>query len=144
MGKLKVIKKEVNLKEFRRRACTACGNQLMVESYNGRVHGKYGHSQGKLLTCKTCSLLYFYDFNGFKYIIDRICYHIKEHELDVYIDYTGRLRKDFGFSNGDKKDNVLIVLGSNTHLFFHRVWGLPKKKMLKLLASKAELYAIFG
>lgn len=152
MGKLKPITKEVNLKEFRRRGCTVCGGQLVVDSYNGRTRGRYGHAQGKILICRSCDLEYFYDWKNAqeKYIIERI--FVKIGEIDAFIDYSGSLRKDFIDSSmiqGDKKFNVALRFYGNlgatqNYLYFLKTYSMPKKKIIKMIRDKAEVYAVFS
>lgn len=152
MGKLKAITKEVNLKEFRRRGCTACNGQLIVDSYNGRVHGRYGHAQGKILMCKACDLEYFYDWKSHKekYVIDRVFVKIPG-DLDAFIDYSGEIKRGYDMSQaqGDKSFNVMIRFYGNmgdtlSYLYFMKTFSMPKKKILKMIRDKAEVLAVFA
>jgi hypothetical protein len=149
MGKLKVITKEVNLKEFRRRGCSVCGGQLFVDSYNGRTQGRYGHAQGKILVCKPCDLEYFYNWDRVKekYVIERV--FVKIGEVDAFIDYNGDLRTKFDMTHGDKKFNVLLKFYSHigtteSYMYFLRTYSMPKKKIIKIIRDKAEVYAVFS
>lgn len=149
MGKLKAITKEVNLREFRRRGCTVCGNQLLVDSYNGRTSGRYGHAQGKILICKTCDLEYFYDWKRAqeKYVIEKV--FIKIGDIDAFIDYGGDMRSQFNMTQGDKKFNVFLKfygpMGvTQNYLYFHKTYSMPKKKIIKMIKDKAELYTVFA
>jgi len=150
MGKLKAITKEVNLKEFRKRGCTCCGAQLLVDSINGRTQGKYGHSQGKMLICNACGLEYLYNWKAIKqkYIIDRVFVKLGGSNLDAFIDYSGNMRKDFNMTNGDKKFNVFIKFYGNmgttqNYVYFLKTYSMPKKKIIKMITDKAEMYAVF-
>lgn len=152
MGKLKVITKEVNLKEFRKRGCTVCGGQLIVDSYNGRTQGRYGHAQGKILICKPCDLEYFYDWKRAKekYVIERVFFKIGE--VDAFIDYNGDMREKFSndsVTQGNKKFNVALRFSGHlgttqSYLYFLKTYSMPKKKIIKMIRDKAEVYEVFS
>lgn len=153
MGKFKAISKEVNLKEFRNRSCTVCANRLSVDSYNGRIHGRFGPASGKILECKACDLLYFYDWNyqKNKYLIDRVILNNVGECITAFIDYSGKLKTHFGLENTseNKSFNIGIKLLDtsgyyNTHVYIGKTYSMPKKKIFKDIKGKAELYAVFS
>lgn len=162
MGKLKVITKEVKLKEFNRRGCSACGDRLVVDSYNGRVHGKYGHSSGKILICDSCQIGYYYDWvwteppgqrktwKEGKYIIDKIIFNFPNSHIDAFIDYSGEMRERFPHTEGPSKYNVFLrftdprIGGTLKYLYFAKTYSLPKRKILKQIKDKVETYMVFS
>ena len=152
MAKYKSLGKEVNLKEFRSRSCTICNDRVSVESYNGKVHGRFGPSSGKMLTCKNCDVIYFYDwdYRKAKYILDRCYFHFESGACDVLIDYNGRWLESFKqeINQKNNKNNVLFSVKDSNGFLTNRflllkTYSMPKKRIFNIIKSRAEIYEVF-
>jgi len=153
MARLKAIGKEIKLKEFRGRSCTICNNRVTVDSYNGRTQGKFGSARGKILKCECCNVLYYYDwdYKKEKYIIDYIIFDGTGDTVTAFIDYSGVLKKVYKCENHgeDQSLNIFIRLDNSNgcyreHIYFAKTFGMPKKKLFKMIIDKAETYAVFA
>lgn len=151
MGKYKVIAKEVQLNDFRRRCCSCCGNLLQVDSTNGR--NMDGKAYVKILTCQGCNLTYFFNLSKekTKYLIDRVCIDGISNNIDAIISYGDSI-KDFGLNvsqrDGEKEFNVFIRIfnsqGCTSNVvFFIKTYSLPKKKLVNTIKEKMELFGVF-
>ena len=152
MVKFKALTKEVNLKEFRARSCTVCGNRVSVDSYNGKIHGRFGPSSGKILECDTCKLSYFYDwsYDKKKYVIGRAIFHAFGSSITTFIDYSGELRNNYNLPNtsSDNTLNVLITINDSNgfhknHVYIGKTFSMPKRRFFENIREKAEIYAVF-
>jgi len=133
------ITRKVEKRQFNRRGCPICKKLLSIESFNGRINGRFGPSMRKMASCSNCaiSLIYLWNYNENIYILDQLRYFPHD-----YISFV--ISVDYKIKNAD---NVLFESWGGEGVYrtpIARTILMPSKKMLKFFDAKLDLYAVFS